>query len=225
MTATPRTVVLVSGDGSNLQAIIDQTRTSALPIQLTGVVSDRPGVRALQRAQAAGLAAVTVDFSAAGTRQAFAAQIADTLQQMNAELVVLAGFMRILPDDLVQRYQGRMLNVHPSLLPRYPGLHTYSRALAAGDAVHGTTVHFVIPELDAGPAILQYRVPIRPGDTVDTLRHRVQIGEHLIYPKAIAWLATGRIALKGTKVWMDDAPLAHPVVIDEVGPEVQACRR
>lgn len=218
MTTRPRTVILVSGGGSNLQAIIDQTRQDNLPLELAGVVSDRPGVRALERARLAGLPALTVDFEAARSRQHFADGIADALADLGAELVVLAGFMRILPDALVGAFQGRMLNVHPSLLPKYPGLHTYRRALAAGDREHGSTVHFVIAELDAGPAILQYRVPIRPGDTEDALRSRVQAGEHVIYPRAIGWLASGRVALREGRAWLDGAPLDQPVFVDEPSP-------
>ncbi len=214
----PRTVILVSGGGSNLQAIIDHAQQGSLPVQLTGVISDRPGVRALARAEAAGLPTATIDFATACNRQHFADDIGRALEQFKAELVVLAGFMRILPGELVERFRGRMLNVHPSLLPKYPGLHTYRRALAANDREHGSTVHFVIPELDAGPGILQYRVPIRPDDTEDTLRSRVQAGEHVIYPRAIAWLAAGRVALRNGVVWLDEAPLAEPVIVDERQP-------
>lgn len=218
MTARPRTVILVSGGGSNLQAIIDHVRSGHLPIELAGVVSDRPGVRALERAATAGLPTVTIDFEGARSRQHFADGIGDALAKLDAELVILAGFMRILPDALVNAFRGRMLNVHPSLLPKYPGLHTYRRALAAHDAEHGSTVHFVIAELDAGPAILQYRIPIRPGDTEDTLRVRVQAGEHQIYPRAIAWLAAGRVSLREGRAWMDGAPMETPVVVDEPQP-------
>ncbi|MEO8445346.1 MAG: phosphoribosylglycinamide formyltransferase [Gammaproteobacteria bacterium] len=215
MSHAPRTVVLVSGDGSNLQAIIDQVRSGALEIVLAGVVSDRPGVRALERATRASVPSLTVDFAAAGGREAFDAALAGILHDLRPDLVVLAGFMRILNKDLVEQYRGRMLNVHPSLLPRYPGLHTYRRALAAGDREHGTTVHFVIPELDAGPAILQYRVRINPGDTEDSLRARVRRGEHLIYPRAIAWLAAGRATLRDSAAWLDGERLNQPVVLDE----------
>lgn len=217
MSSGPRTVVLVSGDGSNLQAIIDQTRRGALDLTLAGVVSDRPGVRALERAAAAGIPAQVVDW--ASDRPAFLGRLAAALAALAPDLVILAGFMRILPAELVLEYQGRMLNVHPSLLPRYPGLHTYRRALEAGDREHGSTVHFVIPALDAGPGILQYRVPILPGDTEASLRERVRAGEHLIYPRAIAWLAAGRVALRDGTAWLDGAPLAAPVVVDEAGAE------
>jgi phosphoribosylglycinamide formyltransferase-1 len=217
VSATPRAVVLVSGDGSNLQAIIDQVRRGALGLTLAGVVSDRPGVRALERGAAAGIPVHVVDW--ASDRPAFPGRLAATLADLQPDLVILAGFMRILPSELVDRYRGRMLNVHPSLLPRYPGLHTYRRALEAGDREHGSTVHFVIPALDAGPGILQYRVPVRPGDTEESLRERVRAGEHLIYPRAIAWLAAGRVSLRDGAAWLDGERLAEPVVVDEVAAE------
>ena len=215
MTGARRTVVLVSGDGSNLQAILDNADAGTLDISVVGVLSDRPGVRALERAARASIPALTVDFAAAGSRAAFAEQLASALSDLKPDLLVLAGFMRVLDTNLVEHYRGRMLNVHPSLLPKYPGLHTYRRALEAGEREHGATVHFVIPELDAGPGILQYRVPIGAGDTEASLRERVRLGEHLIYPRAIAWVASGRAALKDGAVWLDGARLAQPLVVDE----------
>jgi len=211
----PRTVVLVSGDGSNLQVILDHAGRGTLGISVAGVVSDRSGVRALERATAAGVPALAVDYAAAGSRPVFSARLARVLADLGPDLLVLAGFMRILDADLVEQYRGRMLNVHPSLLPKYPGLHTYQRALEAGDSEHGATVHFVIPELDAGPGILQYRVQIRPGDTESSLRDRVRKGEHQIYPRAIAWVAAGRALLKDGSVWLDGTRLERPVVVDE----------
>jgi phosphoribosylglycinamide formyltransferase-1 len=212
--APPRTVVLVSGSGSNLQAIIDARLAGQLPVALAGVISDRPGAGALARAARAGIPGHVVDCQALG-RPAFDAALADVVDGLAPDLVVLAGFMRILDAGLVTRYAGRMLNVHPSLLPRHPGLHTYRRALEAGDREHGATVHFVIPALDAGPAILQYRVRIWPGDTEATLRARVQRGEHRIYPQAIAWFAAGRLALRDGSAWLDGRALEGPVVVDE----------
>ncbi len=215
MTGARRTVVLVSGDGSNLQAILEHARGGALDISVIGVVSDRPGVRALERAATGSVPALTVDFAAAGSRPVFAARLARVLADLQPDLLVLAGFMRILDTKLVEEYRGRLLNVHPSLLPKYPGLHTYRRALEASEREHGATVHFVIPELDAGPGILQYRVPIGAGDTETSLRDRVRTGEHLIYPRAIAWVAAGRAALKDGAVWLDGVRLAQPLVVDE----------
>jgi len=214
VTQRPRAVVLVSGDGSNLQAIIDANRHGALDLVIVGVLSDRPGARALERARLAGIPAGAIDYAAAPDRATFAACLAARIDALRPDVVILAGFMRILPDTLVAAYAGRMLNVHPSLLPKYPGLHTYRRALAAGEREHGTTVHFVIPELDAGPGIIQFRVAVRPGDTEDSLRERIQAGEHLIYPRAIAWLAAGRVMLRDGATWLDGERLAAPVVVD-----------
>ncbi len=210
-----RTAVLVSGSGSNLQAIIDHAGAGHLPIELVAVISDRPGVHALQRASDAGIAAITLDYREAGGREEFGGRLGAALGRLNPALVVLAGFMRILPADLVDRYRGRMVNVHPSLLPKYPGLDTYRRVLASGDHWHGSTVHFVIPELDAGPGIIQYRVRIVRGDSAESLRARVQKGEHLIYPRAIGWMAAGRIEYRDGRVWRDGAPAHEPVVVDE----------
>ncbi len=219
-----RTVVLVSGSGTNLQAIIEHAQSGSLGITLTGVISDRPGVLALERAKRANIPAQTVDHAQAGSSTAFQNQLGAALAELNPELIVLAGFMRILSPELVGTWAGRMLNVHPSLLPKYPGLHTYRRALEAGEKEHGSTVHFVIPELDAGPGILQYRVPIRPGESEDSLRARVQQGEYLIYPRAIAWFAAGRLALKDGSTWLDGEHLSKPVVVEEVVPQPKAGR-
>jgi phosphoribosylglycinamide formyltransferase-1 len=210
-----RALVLVSGGGSNLQALIDRNRDGALGIELAGVVSDRPGVFALERAARAGIPAAVVDFAASGSRERFASALKRTIDTLAPDLIILAGFMRILPAGLVNAHLGRMLNIHPSLLPLYPGLDTYRRALAAGDAWHGSTVHFVTPELDAGPAIIQFRVAIGPDDTVDSLRERVQRGEHRIYPDAVSWLASGRLALREGRSWLDGRPLAAPVQVLE----------
>lgn len=214
-TGALRLAVLVSGSGSNLQAIIDRRRTGELPVDITAVISDRPGVYALERAAAAGIESITVDYRAIGNREAFAATLGAQLEALAPDLVVLAGFMRILPAALVDRYRGRMLNVHPSLLPKYPGLDTYRRVLAAGDRWHGSTVHFVTPELDAGPALLQYRIAVGPGDDEATLRARVQSGEHRIYPLAIRGIATGRVVYRHDGIWLDGRRLDAPVVIDE----------
>jgi len=217
-----RTVVLVSGGGTNLQAIMDRVLAGQLALDLAAVISDRPGVFALARAARAGIPTRVVDYAALGGRPAFAEGLGAELEELQPGLVVLAGFMRILPDEIVTRHAGRMLNVHPSLLPAYPGLHTYRRALDAGEKFHGSTVHFVIPELDAGPGILQYRVPVQPGETEASLRARVQTGEYLIYPRAIAWFAAGRLAFAGGRAWLDGEPLARPVVVEEVAGAVPA---
>jgi phosphoribosylglycinamide formyltransferase-1 len=215
VTRALRTVVLVSGDGSNLQVILEHAGAGTIDISVIGVLSDRPGVRALERAASSSVPTLTIDYAAAGSRAAFAERLAGALADLKPDLLLLAGFMRILDTALVEEYRGRMLNVHPSLLPRYPGLHTYRRALEAGEPEHGATVHFVIPDLDAGPGILQYRVPVRAGDTESSLRDRVRAGEHLVYPRAIAWVAAGRAALKDGAVWLDGVRLERPLVVDE----------
>lgn len=211
----PATVVLVSGSGTNLQALIDRVRQGRLPIRIEAVVSDVTDAFGLERARNAGIPALAVDYRAFPDRAAAERALAAALADIDPEIVILAGFMRILPDDIVQTYTGRMLNVHPSLLPKYRGLHTYERVLEAGDTWHGTTVHFVVPELDAGPSIIQYRVSVRPGDDEASLRERVQHGEYQIYPQAIGWLASGRLSLKDGAAWLDGAPLDEPVQVDE----------
>jgi phosphoribosylglycinamide formyltransferase-1 len=213
--ARHRTAVLVSGHGSNLQAIIDQVKAGQVDTRIVGVISDRPNVVALERARRAEIPHITLNYAAYGSRPAFCAALADRLDDLAPDLVVLAGFMRILTPALVMRYAGRMLNVHPSLLPKYPGLNTYRRVLEAGDTSHGATVHFVTSELDCGPALIQYRLVVRPDDTEDTLKTRVQRGEHVIYPQAIGWIASGRAHLRGDDVWLDEMPLSAPVIVDE----------
>lgn len=215
--AAPRTTtaVLVSGGGTNLQAIIDASQDGSLPIELCAVLSDRADAFGLERARRAGIKACAVDYGDFQRREDAETALLDQLDDCRPELVVLAGFMRILPDAAVARYHGRMLNIHPSLLPKYRGLHTFRRVLAAGDRWHGSTVHFVVPELDAGPAIIQYRIAVSAEDTEDSLRQRVQAGEYLIYPRAIAWYASGRLRLKADKVMLDEVELQQPVLVDE----------
>jgi len=210
-----RVAVLISGSGTNLQAIIDANANGELGIEIVGVISDRPAARGLQRAAAAGIPALPIDFKACTDRTDYDEQLEQTLDRLAPDLIVLAGYMRILRTSTVNRYRGRMLNIHPSLLPAYPGLNTYARALEADEDWHGTTVHFVTPELDAGPAILQYRVRIGTEETEAELRARVQQGEYLIYPEAIKWFAADRVEMRADTVILDGKPLAGPVVIDE----------
>lgn len=210
-----RIAVLVSGSGTNLQAIIDAIQANALAVEIVGVISDKPAAVGLQRARDAGIAAIAIDFKAAASRESFNQQLDEALQKLRPDLVVLAGYMRILPTNTVNDFSGRMLNVHPSLLPAYPGLDTYTRVLAAGEQWHGTTVHFVTPELDAGPGILQYRVKITADDTEQSLRQRIQKGEYMIYPKAIGWFAEGRVKFANDCTMLDGQPTDQPIVIDE----------
>jgi phosphoribosylglycinamide formyltransferase-1 len=210
-----RVAVLVSGSGTNLQAIIDQLASQALPVKIIAVISDRPNAYGLERARAAGIEALAIDYQTYARREDYDAELEASLQKLAPDLVVLAGYMRILADSTVNNFQGRMLNIHPSLLPAYPGLRTYERALAAGEEWHGTTVHFVIPKLDAGPPILQYRVRIKANETEPELRERVQQGEYIIYPRVIGWIAEGRLTLSGDQVVIDGKAISEPLTQDE----------
>ncbi|MFZ5723112.1 MAG: phosphoribosylglycinamide formyltransferase [Pseudomonadota bacterium] len=206
-----RLAVLVSGSGSNLQAFIDRIADGSLPATIAVVVSNKPGVPALERAQRAGIATEVVDHRAFADRAAFDAALADAIDRHAPDAVILAGFMRILTPAFVRHYHGRLLNVHPSLLPKYPGLDTHARALAAGDAEHGSSVHFVTEELDGGPVVAQACVPVLPDDSADTLRARVQQAEHRLYPLVAGWLVSGRLHLTAQGVTLDGVPLASAV--------------
>ncbi len=210
-----RAVVMISGGGTNLQAIINETLAGALPINLCAVVSDRPDVLGLERAQKADIPTHVVDYRAIGDRATAERRLAAVLGRLDPQLIVLAGFMRILPDAIVETYAGRMLNIHPSLLPKFRGLDTYRRALEAGERWHGSTVHFVTPDLDAGPSIIQYRVAIHTDETETSLQARVQQGEYLIYPRAVGWFGAGRLRLKDGEVWLDGLPLEEPIIVEE----------
>jgi phosphoribosylglycinamide formyltransferase-1 len=194
MPAAPRSrlVVLISGGGSNLQAFIDAAADPAYPCEVVAVISNRAGVFGLERAARAGIPAEVLDHTAFASRDAFDTALADRIDAHAPDIVILAGFMRILTPGFVARYDGRLLNIHPSLLPKYPGLHTHQRAIDAGDAEAGATVHLVTEELDGGPVILQARVPVLPGDTADTLAARVLAEEHRIYPEAARLVTLGR---------------------------------
>lgn len=189
-------VVLVSGRGSNLQAIL----RAQLPLRVAGVVSNDPRAEALARARAAGVQAIAIDHRDFADRAAFDRRLMAEIDRLGADYVVLAGFMRILGDEFVQRYADRMVNIHPSLLPAFPGLHTHRRALEAGVRLHGCTVHFVTATLDMGPIIVQAAVPVLPDDDEASLAARVLEQEHRIYPQALAWLARGHVRLEGARV-------------------------
>ncbi len=199
-------VVLLSGSGSNLQAIIDAMH-AGLPVDIRAVISNKAEAYGLERARQAGIPAQVLSHRDYADRESYDAALAALIDGCGAQLVVLAGFMRILSDGFVRRYEGRMLNIHPSLLPRHRGLDTHARALAAGDGEHGATVHFVSPELDAGPIIIQARVPVEPGDTPESLAARVLQQEHRIYPQAIRWFAEGRLELKDGTALLDGKPV------------------
>lgn len=206
-------VVLISGGGSNLQSIMDAQQRGELPVEIRAVISNRADAYGLERARQAGIPALTLNHREFADRAAFDHALRELIDGHHARLVVLAGFMRILTPGFVSHYHGRMLNIHPSLLPEFTGLHTHERALEAGVCEHGASVHFVTEELDGGPVIIQARVPVLPGDDAETLARRVLAQEHRIYPQAIRWFAEGRIRLSDSKVLFDDQPLPSPCLL------------
>jgi phosphoribosylglycinamide formyltransferase-1 len=211
-------VVLISGRGSNLEAIIEATRRGELPVDICAVISNRPDAAGITIARRAGIEAVVIDHACHADRASFDAVLQTTIDSYNPDLVVLAGFMRILTPEFVDHYRGRLINIHPSLLPEFPGLNTHQRALDAGKQVAGATVHFVTAETDGGPAFLQVRVAIQENDTAETLAKRVLQHEHRLYPEAIRQVAEGRIALdEQDRATLDGIPLATAPLLE---PEV-----
>ena len=199
----PRLVVLISGRGRNLQALIEAQRDGRIPAEFAAVVCNRAEAAGLDHARAAGIPCEVVPHTQYPSRVAFDAALAETLRRLRPDIVALAGFMRILTDGFVREFEGRMLNIHPSLLPKYPGLDTHRRAVEAGDAEHGATVHFVTPTLDSGPAVIQGGVALRPGEGAEALADRVMEEVELkIYPQALAWMARGELKLDaGAAAW------------------------
>ena len=203
-------VVLISGGGTNLQALIDDA-ASVAPYRVVGVISNRPGVRGLERAATAGIPVRVIDHQQFDGRERFDEALANAIDQLAPQLVVLAGFMRILTDRFVQHFDGRMINIHPSLLPAFQGLHTHQRALASGADRHGASVHFVTGELDGGPVIAQAAVAVARDDDADTLAARVLEREHQLLPQVVRWFADGNLTLAGEQVMLNGKPLATPV--------------
>ena len=191
-----RIVILISGRGSNMEAIVQACAEQAWPAQVVAVLANRPGAGGLQFAAARGIATAVVDHKSFPTREGFDTALADAIDAFAPDLLLLAGFMRILGAAFVRRYEGRMLNIHPSLLPAFPGLHTHRRALEAGCKAVGATVHFVTPELDHGPIVMQSVVPVRPGDDEHALAARVLATEHMIYPLAVRWFVQGQLQVR-----------------------------
>jgi len=212
----PSIVVLISGGGSNLQAIIDATQDGRIRGKITAVISNKADAYGLERANKANIPTRILDHREYQDRESFDAALGDLIEEFQPSLIILAGFMRILTEDFVRRFEGRMLNIHPSLLPKYRGLHTHKRALEAGDDIHGASVHFVTPELDGGPAILQAEVPIIEGDTPESLASRVLEQEHVIYPLVASWFTDGRVRLDGSGVVFDDKLLQQPLKLDQI---------
>jgi phosphoribosylglycinamide formyltransferase-1 len=195
-----RVAILISGRGSNMVSLIEAARAPDYPAEIVLVLSNRPDAAGLDRARAAGIPARAIDHKAFPDRARFDAALQAELDEAGIELIVLAGFMRILTDAFVEAWGGRMINIHPSLLPLFKGTHTHERALEAGVRLHGCTVHYVVPELDAGPIVAQAAVPVLPGDDADTLSARVIVQEHRLYPAALALIAGGGAVLEGSRV-------------------------
>jgi len=186
----PRLVILISGRGSNMRSIIEAAQQGELNVDIAAVISNRPGAAGLDVARQAGIKTAVIDHKAYDSRERFDQAMIETIDQYQPSFVILAGFMRILTADFVEHYANRLINIHPSLLPKFKGLHTHQRAIEAGEKEHGASVHFVTAELDDGPVILQARVPVLPGDDADTLAARVLEQEHLLYPAAIRKLVS-----------------------------------
>jgi phosphoribosylglycinamide formyltransferase-1 len=195
MSARKRVAILISGRGSNMTALIEAASEADFPAAIALVISNRPDAKGLELARARGIATAVVDHRAYASREAFDAALAAKLADTHIELVCLAGFLRMLTAGFVEAWRGRMLNIHPSLLPEFKGLDTHARALAANAKIHGCTVHFVVPELDSGPIVLQARVPVVEGDDADSLSERVLAAEHRIYPAALKLVAEGKVTI------------------------------
>ena len=200
-------VVLVSGSGSNLQAIIDACEQQKINGTIRAVFSNKADVFGLERARDAGIPAFSLLPRDYATREAFDNQLITEIDAWDPDLVVLAGYMRILSPNFVAHYSGRLLNIHPSLLPKYPGLHTHRQVLENGDLEHGTSVHFVTEELDGGPVILQAKIPVFPEDEESDISARVQHQEHAIYPLVVSWFVDGRLAMRDNAAWLDNMRL------------------
>ncbi len=188
-------VILISGRGSNMEAIVHACQQEAWPARIAAVVSNKADASGLQFAASHGIATAVVDHKAFTSREAFDAELAKVIDGFTPDLVVLAGFMRILTEGFVRHFEGRLLNIHPSLLPAFPGLHTHQRAIEAGCKLAGATVHFVTPELDHGPIVAQAVVPVLVGDTAEQLSQRVLTQEHRMYPAAVRWFVQGALDL------------------------------
>ncbi|HMU99589.1 MAG TPA: phosphoribosylglycinamide formyltransferase [Rhodocyclaceae bacterium] len=193
-------VILISGRGSNMEALIRARDQGQLPANIAAVISNRPDAAGLATAAAAGIATSVLDHRSFADRDRFDAALAETIDRHAPDLVILAGFMRILGEAFVRRYEGRLLNIHPSLLPAFPGLHTHRRALEEGVRIHGCTVHFVTPALDHGPVVIQAAVPVLDGDDEASLAARVLVQEHRIFPRAVRWFVEDRLSLLSGRV-------------------------
>jgi phosphoribosylglycinamide formyltransferase-1 len=202
-------VSLISGRGSNFEAIYKAAQAKSWDVRFTGLIANQPEAKGLVFAKSVGIPTAVIDHRAYPSREAFDRALMQQIDAFSVDLVVLAGFMRILTPGLIEHYEGRMMNIHPSLLPRFPGLHTHERALEAGDRVHGATVHFVSAGVDEGPIICQSEVPVLPTDTPSELAARVLKTEHQIYPLAVEWFIQGRLQITGNRVRVDPPELQY----------------
>ena len=203
----PRIVILISGSGSNMLAIAEAVKSGDIDAEVAAVISNRPEVAGLQKARDRDIPCVGLDHKEYQSREHFDVALMRKIDEYEPDVLVLAGFMRILTPDFVRRYEGRMLNIHPSLLPKYQGLNTHQRAIDAGDSEHGVTVHFVTEVLDDGPNVIQAAVTINADDDATNLQKRVQQQEHIIYPIAVKWFVSGRLVMKDNKALLDGKQL------------------
>ena len=201
--ATTRAVILISGSGSNLQAFIDQVNSGELDIEISLVISNKADAYGLERASNAAINSDCINHRDFSSRLEFDQALMQRIDQVKPDMVILAGFMRILTPEFVNHYQGRLINIHPSLLPKYPGVDTHQRAIDAGDQWHGASIHFVVPEVDAGPVILQGRLAINSDDTAESLQQRIHKIEHKLYPLAVKWFSQKRLENKNGKILLD----------------------
>ena len=215
-------VILISGRGSNMRALIERSQSDRAAYAAAAVISDRPDAGGLEVARSLGVETRALPAPKGMDRAAYDALLAPVVEEYSPALIVLAGFMRILSAPFVQRFAGKILNIHPSLLPKYTGLHTHQRALDARETEHGVTVHFVSEQLDGGPRVLQARVAVLPGDTQAALSQRVLAQEHVIYPLAVNWFCQGRLRWAAGKAWLDGKPLEEPVQLADLERETSA---
>lgn len=211
-----RVGILISGRGSNMASLIEAAASPGFPAEIVAVISNRADAAGLARAAAAGIATGVIDHKAHAGRESFDAALDAALEAAGVEIVCLAGFMRLLTHGFTEKWRGRMINIHPALLPSFRGLHTHERALEAGVKIHGCTVHFVTPEMDVGPIIIQAAVPVLEGDTPETLAARVLAQEHVIYPAALRLVSEGRARIEGERVLVDGAAAEGALVVPGV---------
>jgi phosphoribosylglycinamide formyltransferase-1 len=209
-------VILISGRGSNMRALVESSRSDNAAYAVAAVISDKPDAGGLEVAAGLGMATRALPAAKGLERAAYDAALASVIDEYSPTLVALAGFMRILSPPFVERFAGKVLNIHPSLLPKYTGLHTHQRALEARETEHGVTVHFVSEQLDGGPRVLQARVPVRPDDTEAALSERVLTQEHIVYPLAVNWFCQGRLRWAAGKAWLDGQVLEQPVQLSDL---------